>query len=192
MKKKTVAVIVCIAVLVAVVGVILTQFVWNLQVSAIRVRCTSWDGLYESVAYTADRYEKNELGSFESAYSFTGILPSENSQDYMTVSLFFEANNTSLIEKYELDGTLASAGAHKENILFVTNANAVVTPIVFRNASEWGCVALDIYKGDLSEEEIMELVKDLTVTVTAKGFLFGSHTKTVSFSQCDNIEFDVE
>lgn len=170
---------------------ILSQLVFTIKITPTKVQCTRWDATFVSLEATVERYNSNTLTDNEYAYSFTGELPSKNQDDYINIYCYFDVENNSYIDQYSINGTLKSSSKYSENILFVSNANAAFTTQVFRNSSESAYIVLDVYVGNLNENQIHELVQGLTITVKAYGDLFGSRSKDISFDKCENVSIEL-
>lgn len=170
---------------------ILSQLVFTIKITPTKVQCTKWDATFVSLEATVERYNSNTLTDNEYAYSFTGELPSKNQDDYINIYCYFDVENNSYIDQYSINGTLKSSSKYSENILFVSNANAAFTTQVFRNSSESAYIVLDVYVGNLNENQIHELVQGLTITVKAYGDLFGSRSKDISFDKCENVSVEL-
>lgn len=171
--------------------VVFTQVIFTINVTPASVECVRWDATYTSVKATADRYNAGQLNDYEHAYSFTGELPSENPEDYITIYCYFDVENTGYIDQYVIDATLKKAKAHSENILFVSDAIAAYSVRVFRNSTKQANITLDVYIGNLTEAEITELVNGLSISVKAQGEYFGNRTRTISYAKCDNISIQL-
>lgn len=173
------------------ISIVLSQMIFTIKVFPTEVQCIRWDATFVSLEATVERYNNNTLSDTEYAYSFTGELPSNNPDDYINIYCYFDVKNISCIDQYSINGTLKSSSKYAENILFVSNANAAFTTHLFRNSTESAYIVLDVYIGNLNEEQIQELVQGLTITVKAYGDLFGSRIKEATFNKCENVLMDL-
>ncbi len=177
--------------LIVLVVTILSQMVFTIKATPKQVECVRWDATFISLESMIERYNSNELNDYEYAYSYDGELPSKNPNDYINIYCYFDVQNKSLIEQYSIDGTLKDANKYSENILFVSNANASFTQQIFRDSTKSAYIVLDVYIGNLNEDQINELVEGLTITVKANGRFFGTRSKNISFDECEDISFEM-
>ncbi len=179
-----------IAVLLAAFAVaIFSQVIFPIATAPVDVQCTNWDATYTYLEKAAERYDTEELYDYEHACSFKGKLPSDNPWDYMDIYCSFSVKNSSFAERYSIDATLKNAENYADHILFFSDARAAYTTPLFSRQAVQAYIVLTVYSGDLSEEQLSELVNGLTVTVKANGHYFGARSKDVSFKKCENIEF---
>ena len=171
------------------IAVILTQVVFTIKASPVNVEGVTWDATY-SIEDTAKRFQSGTMFDYEHAWSFNGNLPSDDPNDFIDIYCWFEVENTGYIDQYTMDATLKSAENHSENILFVTDANAVVTSRVWRRSSKRAYIILQVYIGNLDEDQIRDLISGLTLSVEAQGDYFGTRHRTVSFDTCDNVSIE--
>ena len=190
-KNITVVVIaiICVLFIAALTAVILTQVIFTIKTSPTKVKCLNSDATY-TIEYTAERYLSGTMSDYEHAWAFDGELPSKDPADYIDIYLMFDVENTCYVDQYTVDATLKSAAKYSENILFVTDAGAVVTPHVWRRQTTQAYVLLEVYIGNLNEDQIRELVSGITLSVKAQGDYFGTRNRTVSFKECDNISIE--
>ena len=184
MKVKKILIIVGIIVLIVAV---FHQIIIPISATATKVECIKWDNTYEEITELAERHNRGELDTTEHAHSFTGTLPSENSDDYIVVSYFFNIDNHSIIEKYVATASVTGIEKYADNVLFSVDAGAVNPIQVYRNDSAQGYVRAYVFVGNLTDEQIHELVKGISVSIAADGLLWGDRTKEVSFSKCEDI-----
>ena len=52
------------------------------------------------------------------------------------------------------------------------------------------CLTTTIFVGDLSEDEIRQLVKATKIKIVANRGMFGNYEKEISLSGCDNITIE--
>ena len=171
------------------IAIILTQVVFTIKTSPLKVEGVTWDAT-DTIEYTVERFQSGTMFDYEHAWSFNGKLPSDDPNDFIDLYCWFEVKNTGYIDQYTMDATLKNAENYSENILFVTDANAVMTPRVWRKSSKQACIILQVYIGNLDENQIRELISGLTLSVEAQGDYFGTRHRTVSFDTCDNVSIE--
>lgn len=176
--------------LAAFAATIFSQVIFPIGTAPVSVQCTNWEATYTYLEKAAERYNAEELYDYEHACSFKGKLPSDNPEDYMDIYCSFSVKNSSFVERYSIDATLKNAAKYADHILFFSDARAAYTTPLFRRQAVQAYIVLTVYTGDLSDEQLSELVNGLTVTVKAYGHYFGARSKDVSFEKCGNIEFD--
>ena len=185
MKTKKSFIFVCIVVLLIVVT--FHQIINPISVTAIKAECIKWDNTYEEITELAERHNRGELDTAEHTHSFAGTLPSENSDDYIVISCFFNIDNHSIIEKYVATASVTGIEKYADNVLFSVDAGAVNPIQVYRNDSAQGYVRVYVFIGNLTDEQVNELVKGISVSIEADGLLWGDRTKEVSFTKCEDI-----
>ena len=185
--KKRVLILAGVLLTVIFCTVAATQIIFTVSASPVNVRCIKWDNTYEKVVSLAEKYNSNTLDSSEHAFSFEGTLPSDNPDDYMVLTACFEVSNRSYVDKYSANAVISNADKFKENILFTFDANSVVSIWLHRHSRETANVMAYAYVGNLSDDEIYELAKGLTVSLDAEGKLFGNRNRSFSFKSCDDI-----
>ena len=174
----------------------LSQTVFSVGAYPDRVECVSWDATYESLLSVAERFDTGHAEAWEHAYSYTGTLPSDDPRDYMNIHLCFTAENKSFIDSYMLGGTLGGAEKYGDRILFYSDADAAYKVRLGRRESPGAkkaagsSVILDVYVGGLTDEQIKELARAVTVVVTAEGGIFGAKNIAVPFAGCGSVTVD--
>lgn len=171
------------------IAIILTQVVFTIKTSPLKVEGVTWDAT-DTIEYTVERFQSGTMFDYEHAWSFNGKLPSDDPNDFIDLYCWFEVKNTGYIDQYTMDATLKNAENYSGNILFVTDANAVMTSRVWRKSSKQACIILQVYIGNLDENQIRELISGLTLSVEAQGDYFGTRHRTVSFDTCDNVSIE--
>lgn len=166
---------------------IATQIIFTVSATPVNVNCIKWDNTYEEVVYSAEKYSKNSLDNSEHPFSFDGTLPSDNPDDYMMISACIDIKNKSYIDKYSAKALITSADKFEENILFTFDADSVESLFLHRHSKQSATVMAYAYVGNLSDDEIRELAKGLSVTLEAEGKLFGKRNRNISFKSCEDI-----
>lgn len=188
MKKKKSFMLICIAVIaVLFIAALFHQIILPISATATKAECVKWDSTFEEITKLAERHNNGELDTVEHTHSFTGTLPSDNPDDYIVISCFFNIDNHSFIDKYMATAHITEIGKYTDNVLFSVDAGAVSSIQVFRNDTAQGYVRVYAYIGNLTDEQINELVQGLSISIDADGMLLGDRTKEISFAKCEDI-----
>ena len=121
--------------------------------------------------------------------SYKGKLPSDNSTDYKIAYLRFNGVNRSILDNYNVVGALGNATKYKENIMFACTSDSAFSLRLSRRDNGGTYVILVLYTGNLSEEQIRELINGITLNVKSYGDFSGTRTRTLSYKNCNKIEF---
>ena len=175
-------------ILVIVVSILyVTQIKFAISGKICEVKCISWDATYESVVASAEAADNKNLPSDVIAYSYDNSLPSENPNDYMNIYVYCDVKSSS-IQKYNLKMSLSSAEKYKENILFISEQPVGADTDRFGKDNMY--IILDVYIGNLNDEQIKELVRGLDVKIKGYGEFVGKSETNVSFDKCDKIKIE--
>jgi len=184
---KTKKSLIFVGIIVLLIVVVFHQIIIPISATTTKVECIKWDNTYEEITELAERHNRGELDTTEHTHSFTGILPSENSDDYIVISCFFNIDNHSIIEKYVATASVIGIEKYADNVLFSVDAGAVNPIQVYRNDIAQGYVRAYVFIGNLTDEQVNELVKGVSISIEADGLLWGDRTKKISFAECDDV-----
>ena len=182
MKKKITIAGLILGVFILVIYI--TQIKYSINGKATEVECSSWDATYGSVVASAEAADNKNLPSDTIAYSYDNSLPSENPNDYMSIYVYCDVKSSS-IQKYNLKMSLSSAEKYKENILFISEQPTGADTDRFGKDNMY--IILDVYIGNLSDDQIKELVRGLNVKIKGYGEFVGKSETNISFDKCDKI-----
>ena len=187
--KKVVLTIIVIVVLAGVGYGLYSQVIVPTTFEADSVEVNDFEKTDEFIATFAKECNEGTRANTDYPVSFDGKLPSDNPADYMIAYCYFEGINRSFLDNYNVVADFGDASKYKENILFACNSNAANCLRLSRHSKRGSNVILVLYKGSLSDAQIKELIQSVTLTVKAEGDYTGTRTQTISFNNCDKIEF---
>lgn len=121
--------------------------------------------------------------------SYKGKLPSDNPTDYKIAYCYFKGVNRSFLDNFHAVGTLEDAAKYKENIMFACNSDGGSYLSLSRHNDGGSYAILVLYTGNLSEEQIRELIEGITLTVKSDGSFLGTRMQTISYIKCSDISF---
>ena len=178
---------------VIVVGILvftIIQIVFPIKAEIDHIECVTWDATYDTlVAYA----EQVESGNYDPntlfIHSYDGIK-SENHSDYMNVYVYINVKNLSLFSNYTVDAAISEIEGYETNVLFSHTASEMFSNNIEALSNQGILVRMDIFVGDLSEDEIRQLVKATKIKIVANRGMFGNYEKEISLSGCDNITIE--
>lgn len=183
--------IVIIVVILLLLLVLFTQVIFPVSVKNADVNIYKSDNAYEAVVLNAESTVAGEEDGMV-PIGFNKELPSDNEDDYYGMDIDFTLSNKSVLF-YNVAGTVDSVQLYSDNLLFAGRIEEEVlhTDIdAFGKTTAWiGCW---IYVGDLSESEIEEMVKSITLKINLKGYPFGSETLTFSLGELKDLSITYE
>ena len=191
MKKKIILSIVAVL-LVAIIGVTsYFNFIRPLSINVTEVRCENWDATYVSVKAFEEMYNKGEYNKDTTLiHSFNGKLPSDNPKDYMSVYIDIDVKNRNWFQIYSVDGYISNIEKYEDMALYSATMGDAEEINVFRNSNKVGTIALDLYVGNHTDDEIKEFVKGITINMSGKGDIIGKKKMSIKLADIDNISIE--
>lgn len=191
MKKKIILSIVAVL-LVAIIGVTsYFNFIRPLSINVTEVKCENWDATYVSVKAFEEMYNKGEYNKDTTViHSFNGKLPSDNPKDYMSVYIDIDVKNRNWFQIYSVDGYISNIEKYQDMALYSATMGDVEETNVFRNSNKVGTIALDLYVGNHTDDEIKEFVKGITINMSGKGDIIGKKKMSIKLADIDNISIE--
>lgn len=183
--------------IIIIIGVVLlavlliTQVIFPVSIKTTTVSVHPDEIAYEAVVSNAERVLNGDKDTMV-PIGFTKELPSDNADDYYAMEINLTLSNKSVLT-YNVAGCVDSVKVHADNLLF---SNRIETQVLrtdldpFGEATAW--FLCWIYVGDLSESEIEEMVKSITLKINLKGYPFGSETLTVSLGELKDLSITYE
>ena len=134
--------------------------------------------VFEGPYYYLTAKINNEVQDFTYWITEPDTLPSDNPMDYMGLYINYRVTNYSVLQAYQIDADLAKAESYRDHILTVSPTADLFGGYVFRFDKSQEYIVVTLYTGDLSEDQIRELIDGLTISVDCYGDLYGSkHTE---------------
>lgn len=191
MKKKIILSIVAVL-LVAIIGVTsYFNFIRPLSINVTEVKCENWDATYVSVKAFEEMYNKGEYNKDTTViHSFNGKLPSDNPKDYMSVYIDIDVKNRNWFQIYSVDGYISNIEKYEDMALYSATMGDAEEINVFRNSNKVGTIALDLYVGNHTDDEIKEFVKGITINMSGKGDIIGKKKMSIKLADIDNISIE--
>lgn len=110
-------------------------------------------------------------------------LPSTKSEDYISVAIDFEIRNISM---FQIDGFTAMVNGEDENSRILYTDSDIQEQYI--NAFEKKVITtvwLEVYRGDMNDDELTNYLKERKITVYYKNSISGTKSKTVQLSECN-------
>ncbi|MFP3155710.1 hypothetical protein LQZ18_15030 [Lachnospiraceae bacterium ZAX-1] len=153
---------------------------------SIRVQgidCITWDATYVSIEafaneyYPKDDYDKNTTF----IHAFNGTLPSDKPEDYMDIYCSFEVINRSLFDQVYVDALISKLGEHAGNVLWSDSAGSGFGTYLHRLSKDSITFRLAIYIGDMTDDNIKEMVQTMKASALCEGKYLGTREKEIGF-----------
>ncbi len=187
--KKVVFAVVVIVVLAGIGYGLYSQVIVPTVFEATEVEVNDLEETDEFVSTFAKECDEGTRVKTDYPVSYNGKLPSDNPADYKIAYLRFKGVNRSLLDNYNVVGALGNATKYKENIMFACTSDSAFSLRLSRRDNGGTYVILVLYTGNLSEEQIRELINGITLNVKSYGDFSGTRTRTLSYKNCNKIEF---
>lgn len=186
MSRKTKLIV---AIVSALIACMCLQLFLGSSVTVSGAKVVYWCSAYDSIEAQAEDVDKgNGSDDYLHVVSYDGKLPSSNPDDYITVYLNFSAKNLSYIQDVAVSAYLEDIGKYKENVLFATDSDGILPMLLYNGYKGDGYIILDVYTGNLKDEQIEELIRSVTVKIVNDKEYMGSSEKVLSYENVDSIE----
>lgn len=187
--KKIVLIIIVMFFAVVTGYVVYAQIIVPTTFEVTNVEIADMEETDEFVSTFAKECDEGTRVKTDYPVSYNGKLPSDNSTDYKIAYLRFNGVNRSILDNYNVVGALGNATKYKENIMFACTSDSAFSLRLSRRDNGGTYVILVLYTGNLSEEQIRELINGITLNVKSYGDFSGTRTRTLSYKNCNKIEF---
>lgn len=190
MLTKKIVLIIIVTFFAVVTGyVVYAQIIVPTTFEVTNVEIADMEETDEFVSTFAKECDEGTRVKTDYPVSYNGKLPSDNPTDYKIAYLRFNGVNRSLLDNYNVVGALGNAAKYKENIMFACTSDSAFSLRLSRHDNGGTYVILVLYTGNLSEEQIRELINGITLNVKSYGDFSGTRTRTLSYKNCNKIEF---
>lgn len=186
--KKKLPIIIIVLVVVAVVTVILVKINNKLKIHTGTMRLCYMSEAYDgSVATKKELYAEMHEDSLVQKIRQDDVFPSDDIKDYVNLGIITKIDNTSWLPVSNI-----SAYIHDDNedsMIITKEGSIIVEKIDAGNEEEIYLMSLLIYKGDKSDDEIIEYVKTLSISIYYANKLNSHKSLNVNLS---DIDFDID
>lgn len=166
-----------------------TQMYKPITIMKNEVECFLNFSTYDAVQSFAEDCRQGEQDNCI-GYSVDNGLPSTNPDDYFQIEYDITIRNRSLVERLRLDAYVVELGENKKNVLWANAASSGFVRFADRLEKVTICVRMFVYKGDMTEEDVKELVKDIKIKFVSNGTYLGKREKTITFDDVDNLKIE--
>ncbi len=187
--KKTVLTIIAIIVVIGIGCGLYFQVIVPTTFETTNVEVHDFSGTDLFVTTFAKECDAGTRDKTDYPVSYKGTLPSDDPTDYKIAYCHFKGENRSFLDNFNAVGALKDAAKYKENIMFACTSDAALCLRLSRHDDGSTYAILVLYTGNLSEEQIRELIEGITLTVKSEGDFLGTRTQTISYENCSDITF---
>ncbi len=188
--KKKVIITGCILLVSILVLFIYTQFIKPIDCKINAISCITWDATYVSLESFHERYHSGDLIEKQQViYSYDGTLPSNNPKDYMDFYFEVGVNNRSLTDDVDVNVIVSSIDKYKDRVLYGYNSDQMIPGYAHKMSSGQTQILFTAYIANMTDEQIKEMAKSVTIRATAEGENIGSRVQNIS---CDTRNIKIE
>ena len=187
MKKKLPIIIIAILI-VAVVVVCIIKINSKLKIHSGTMRLCYMSEAYDgNVDYKKELYAEMDEDSLGQKIRQNDIFPSDDIRDYVNLGIITKIDNTSWLPVSNISAYIHDD--NEESMIITKEGSIIVEKIDAGNVEEIYLMGLLIYKGDKSDEEIIEYVKTLSISIYYANKLNSHKILNVNLS---DIDFDID
>ena len=187
--KKKVIITGCILLVSLLVLFIYTQFIKPIDCNIKEIRCITSDATYVSIESFDERYHSGDLIENQQViYSYDGKLPSNNPKDYMDFYFEVEVNNRSLTDDVDVNVIVYSIDKYKDRVLYGYNSDQIIGGYAHKMSSGQIQILFTAYIANMTDEQIKELAKSVTIWATAEG----KNIRRMQNISCDTCNITIE
>lgn len=173
-------------VLMIVFGILLyLNIIAPIKVECIKVECEKQESTYGNIERMLEAYKNDTIDKYTIVYNLEEDRLSNNPDDYRYVSLRFNWKNRSILEKQTVNcyiteiepGDIALYSQETRGIYFITE------PAVEKGEENEFATGLYIYIANHTDEEIIDMLKSITIHCVMEGKHTGIKEKDIKLSE---------
>lgn len=185
MKKKS---ILMIAGIVLIIGIVYFEILNPIQFSENDVRLCYAEADYENILSFKEAVKNNSLHDCYTAYGIKQDLPSDNPEDYASISCEVNVNSRTFFRVKGIDMIITDIGKYEDRILLSASAQTAIPNNLDRFGRDSIHCYFYVYTGGMSKQEMIEMVKELKMHIVYELEYFGIREKEFRFTHFEDIE----
>lgn len=186
--KKKLPIIIIALVIIAVAAVILVKINSKLKICSGTMRLSYMSEAYDgSVDNKKELYNNMDEDLLVQKIRQNDIFPSDDIRDYVNLGIITKIDNTSWLPVSNITAYIHDD--NEDSMIIAKEGSIIVEKIDAEQEEEIYLMGLLIYKGDKSDDEIIDYVKTLSVSIYYANKL-NSH-KSININLSD-IDFDID